>query len=386
MRIFIDGTTLCSSDGSVGVGIEHYTWSLVRALVQENESDDLIIFVPESLSRQKQTELLLGARRTRVVRPIFPRVRFLSHHVFLPIRAWLSRADIFFSPFGQLPFLWKGKSIITVHDVLIFDHPEWFSRETKDSFSTKYIVPLSIMRANGIICVSQFTQKHLHARFPKSKGKTTVVEEGVEMGMQKEIENAKRFPFDQDFVLMLGTIEPRKNFQNAFAAFEKFFLTHPEMETKLRLIVAGKYGYQSDEIVNSARANPNIHFLGSITEEEKWYLLSKAACLLFPSFEEGFGLPILEALSVGTPVITSKNSALEEIGGDVVLYVDPEDVEGMSLAIAQCVLVPDGVQFLREQGYRRAVNFSWHNTASLTKKFMHYVFTHCLAHDPAIRN
>lgn len=370
MKIFIDGTTLCAADGTVGAGIEHYTWSLVKAMVQENKSNDLIIFLPEQLSKQKEAELLSEVRRVRIVRPILPRIPFLSRHVLLPIRALLSRADIFFSPFGQLPFFWRGKSVITIHDVLIFDHPEWFEEETQNSFSTQYIVPMSIKQADKIICVSKFTEVRLHARFPETKNKTCVIYEGVEIGMQKEIENTKRFPFDRDFVLMLGTIEPRKNFQNSFAAFEKFLATHPEMETKPRLIVAGKYGWKSDEIVDAARGNEDINFLGPVTEEEKWYLLSRASCLLFPSFEEGFGLPILEAMSVGAPVITSKNSALEEVGGDVVLYVDPDDVDGMSLAIAQCVLVPDGVQYLREEGYRRAVTFSWQASANQTFDFI----------------
>ena len=107
-------------------------------------------------------------------------------------------------------------------------------------------------------------------------------------------------------------------------------------------------------------------FLGPVTEEEKWYLLSGASCLFFPSFHEGFGLPILEAMSVGTPVITTACGAIPEVGGDAVIYVDPEDIEAMSFAIAQCVLVPQGAQYLREEGYRRAKSFSWQETAKKT--------------------
>ncbi|MBI4713909.1 glycosyltransferase family 4 protein [Candidatus Uhrbacteria bacterium] len=373
MRIFFDGTTLCAKDGSTGAGIEHYTCSIVYALSRENESDEIFIFVPREFSLHKQSELIGGTNNVKIVRPILPRIPFLSRHVFLPIRALILRADVFFSPFGQLPLLWKWKSVITIHDVLIYDHPEWFPDEMKDSFSTRFIVPWSIARAQKIICVSKWTQQRLHARFPESQTKTQVIPEGVTLGSHKDIEHNIRFPFDRDYILLLGTIEPRKNLSNAFTAFEKFIFTHPEQKSNVRLIIAGKYGWKAQEIMQSA-VSSEIHFLGPVTEEEKWFLLSRASCLFFPSYEEGFGLPILEAMSVGTPVITSRRGALEEVGGDVVIYTDPEDVEEMSLAIAQCVLVPEGVQSLREEGYRRAVQFSWSRSASLTIELFHSFF------------
>ncbi len=372
MRIFIDGTTLCSADGSTGAGIEHYSWSLVHEILRQNELEDqIILFVPFQISKYRQAELLRGAKNVRIIRAFLPHIPFVSKHIFLPLRAMLLRADVFFSPFGQLPFLWRGKSVITIHDVLIYDHPEWFPEEMVDSLSTRFIVPSSISKASSIICVSKWTEQRLHAHFPETRNKTKVIPEGVELGSHKEIEHEGRFPFDCDYVLMLGTVEPRKNLQNAFAAFERFLATHPEQQSKVRLIVAGKFGWRSQDIIQSAQSTDTIHFLGPVTEEEKWYLLSRASCLLFPSYEEGFGLPILEAMSVGTPVITSRRGALEEVGGDVVIYNDPEDIEEMSLSIAQCVLVPEGIQTLREQGYRRAVQFSWSKAASATLDLFH---------------
>lgn len=371
MRIFIDGTTICREDGSPGAGIEHYTLEIIRALAQENESDELILFVPSCFSERSAKDLLNGLRNIRVIRPFLPNIHFISRHIFLPLRALFSRADVFFSPFGQLPILWRGKSIITVHDVMIYDHPEWFPDEMVDSISTRFIVPWSIKHALSIICVSNWTKERLQAHFPGTQNKTHVIHEGVQLGSHKEIEHEGRFPFDHDYVLMLGTIEPRKNLQNAFAAFERFLETHPEQQSKVRLIVAGKFGWRSQEIIQSAQSTDAIHFLGSVTEEEKWYLLSRASCLLFPSYEEGFGLPILEAMSVGTPVITTRRGALEEMGGDVVIYNDPEDIEEMSLSIAQCVLVPEGVQSLREEGYRRAVQFTWQRAAAFTLDLIH---------------
>ncbi len=266
--------------------------------------------------------------------------------------------------------------MITVHDVSIFDHPQWFPQQVVESFTTRRVVPSSFERASAIICVSQWTQSRLHELFPVTQNKTTVVSEGVELGHFKQVEYADRFPFDRDYLLCLGTIEPRKNLPHAFEAFNQFLHMHPELAASVRLIVAGKRGwktFETDEM--AARINENwrhvqpegvVHFLGPVTEEEKWYLLSRAAALLFPSFEEGFGLPVLEAMSVGTPVIASSGGALPEVVGDAAIVVDPCDVEATALSIAQCLLVPEGVQSLREEGYRRAKQFSWQRAAKET--------------------
>lgn len=261
---------------------------------------------------------------------------------------------------------------MTVHDTAIYDHPEWFSEEQAQAWSTRFCVPWSIKRADALIAVSQDTASRLSAFFPAAEKKTYVIYEGVELGHQKEVSQTDRFPFDRDYILFLGTIEPRKNLPNAFLAFQHFLQGHPEQKGKLRFIVAGKKGWnveesvQAAEDVNRAVGEKMIEWLGPVTEEEKWYLLSRAACVLFPSWHEGFGLPILEAMSVGTPVITTQCGAIPEVGGDAVIYVEPDDLEMMSFAIAQCVLVPEGTFALREEGYRRATSFSWEETAKKT--------------------
>ena len=196
-------------------------------------------------------------------------------------------------------------------------------------------------------------------------------------------ETSRRFPFDRDLVLCLGTVEPRKNLVNAFLAFDQTLQSHPELASQVRLVVAGKKGWQTHEIENELirvnrawrESEPNgvIQFLGPVTEEEKWNLLAHASCLLFPSFDEGFGLPVLEAMAVGTPVIASNRGALPEVGGDAAMYVDPNDTEAMSFALSQCLLVPEGVRELKEMGIKRAAEFSWERAAKETLKVLEEV-------------
>ncbi len=376
MRILFDGTTLCGEDGGPGAGIEHYSASLLSALVQQAPEDLFLVTIPSYCSLPYVRGLIGTARNVKLLRIRFPYIPFVSRHLFLPLYAACYRPDVFFSPFGQLPLGWRGKSVLTVHDVAIYDHPEWFPEESTDSFSTRFVVPSSFDRARALIAVSQCTKTELEKQFPQTEGKIQVIYEGVTLGNQKEVEHKERFPFDRDYVLFLGTVEPRKNLVNAFAAFDAFLESREEQATSVRFIVAGKRGWKTSEIEASAdeinrkwkafEPNGVIQFLGSVTEEEKWYLLSHASCLLFPSSHEGFGLPILEAMSVGTPVVTSSTGALSEVGGDAVMYADCEDTQTMSLAIAQCVLLPEGLQNLREEGYRRARSFSWNETAKKT--------------------
>ncbi len=371
MRVLFDGTTLCGTDGGLGAGIEHYTVFLLRALLAQATDDLFLVSLPKSCPVARPHSLIGSYKNVRFLPPRLPRIPFVSRHLLLPVRSAVARADLFFSPFGQLPFFWRGcPGIITVHDVSIFDHPEWFADEVVQSFTTRRLVPASYEHASVIICVSAFTQSRLHVRFPFTKRKTTIVHEGVESGQHREVEYRERFPFDRDYILCLGTIEPRKNLVHAFLAFEQFLQIHPELSTTVRLVVAGKRGWKTQEAEETARRinekQEVIHFLGSVTEEEKWYLLSRASALLFPSYEEGFGLSVLEAMSVGTPVIAGATGAIPEVAGDCAILVDPCDIEAMALSIAQCVLVPEGVQSLREEGYRRAQQFTWDRTARET--------------------
>lgn len=380
MRILIDGETLCDASGGVGAGIEHYTWELVSALVREKTPHTFLISVPSVLTDQRLRLLLDGAQSdVQLVRSFLPRLPFLSRHVLSPLRWKAMRADVLFSPFGQIPLMWFGKSVIAIHDVSIYEHPEWFASLGNQDFSTRIVVPKSIERADRLIAVSQTTAERLVRLFPNVSDKTVVVHEGVRTPKDiSDDKTSKRFPFDRDMVLFLGTIEPRKNLPFAIEAFDAFLRQHTECATSVRFVIAGRQGWGTEEVnrlveeVNHVWSDLEpkgvIHLLGAVTEEEKWTLLSRANVFVFPSLDEGFGLPVLEAMSVGTPVIASKADAIAEVGGDTVMMV--EDVESFALALAQCVLLPEGVAMLRKDGYIRSKEFTWERTAQETIRVM----------------
>ncbi len=384
MRFFIDGTTLCDHEGGRGAGIEHYSWSIVSALTKIQSPNEFVVSTPASLTDQRISALTEGSHNLKIQKEINLKVPFLSRHLLTPLRMYLTRPDVLFAPSGHVPLGFRGKSVITIHDLAIYEHPEWFQALGDQGFSTKIAVPNSIQKASHIIAVSKATEDSLINLFPEAEGKTSVVYEGVEETFEPEFFNESiRFPFDRDYVLYLGTLEPRKNLVNAFKAFHTFLEARPEQATQVRFIVAGKRGWGAEESIelaeqiNTAWAHSEpdgvIQFLGPVTEQEKWILLRGAAVMLFPSLHEGFGLPVLEAMSVGTPVITTECGALREVGGEAVIFVKPTDIEAMSFALIQCLLVPEGVEILKEEGLKRAQGFTWEHAAEKTIEILEKV-------------
>lgn len=384
MKFYIDGATLCDINGDRGAGIEHYSWSITSALTRIQSPNKFILSVPTVLTEQRLNALKEGAKPFSIQKALPLKISFLSRHILTPLQMYLARPDVLFSPSGQIPLGWRGKSVITIHDLAIYEHPEWFESLGDQDFSTKIVVPNSIKKANHIIAVSKATEESLIRLFPEAEGKTSVIYEGVEETFEPEfLHQSVRFPFDRDYVLFLGTLEPRKNLDNAFKAFHTFLESRPEQATQVRFIVAGKRGWGAEstiklsEQINNAWADVEpdgvIQFLGPVTEQEKWILLRGATVMLFPSLYEGFGLPVLEAMSVETPVITTECGALKEVGGDAVIFVGHDDIEAMSFALVQCLLVPEGVEILKKEGKKRAENFTWEYAAERTLQVLEKV-------------
>ncbi|OGL96080.1 hypothetical protein A2348_01040 [Candidatus Uhrbacteria bacterium RIFOXYB12_FULL_58_10] len=341
MKIAIDGTTLRARDGSPGAGIEQYTRMISSALVAA--APDLI-FVALPIGRL----------------PIF------SRHLSVALRAYLFGADILFCPSGQIPLGWLGRSVIVVHDLAVYEHPEWFPHK---GFQHKMLdnAVRSIRRADAIIAVSEATRDQIARLFPGVASKVRVVYPAVDVCQMAQTSR-------HETVLFVGTIEPRKNLVNAVAAFDTFLRMHPERSATARFALAGKVGWKSEEILEAIfqtndawrkKAGEDVvRLLGYVTEGEKQSLYAQAVCLFFPSWYEGFGLPALEAMAAGLPVIASNRGALPEVCGDAAMYVEPDDVEQMALALAQCVMLPDAMREMTAQAKNRADQFTWERAAS----------------------
>lgn len=370
MRIAIDARTICDRVGGPGAGIEHFTWSSILALIRRFPEHHYLLFVPRAMPIDYRGLLRVACPNVRLVSSDLPPGPFLARHIVLPLIAHFWRADILYVPTSHLPLLWKGPSVVTVHDTAIFDHPEWFPNADAKGFSTAKLVPRAIQKADGIIAVSAYTQERLEARFPERRGAVDVVYPGVD-GPRRFSDSFQ--PPAEEYLLFLGTVEPRKNVSAALRAFDAFLRDHPERAPRTRFVIAGRWGWKTketkatmDEINDAWQGNigePLVQAIGPVSEEDKWALLAHAAAFVFPSLDEGFGIPPLEAMAAGVPVICSNRGALPEVTGDAALRFAPDDEQTLSLLIAQCLLMPDAVKELRAVGQAQAALFTWEQTA-----------------------
>lgn len=377
MRIAIDARTMCDGGGGPGAGIEHYTWSVVFSLLRRFPKDRFLVFVPPVLSAVRRLELQGSCRNVRIT-TVPSGVPVLGRQAVLPALAYAFRTEVLFVPTPHVPMLWRGPSVVTVHDMAIFTHPEWFPEGDATSVSTRKLVPDSLRRATRLVAVSSHTAQTLEAKIPGGADRTDVVYPGVTV--PDHVTASERLRLPGEFVLCLGTVEPRKNLAAAIFAFHRFLSDHPERAKRARLVLAGKWGWKTDDVqsamdaVNAAwqRVAPDhvVQSLGPVSEEEKWELLSRTSCLLFPSFEEGFGLPALEAMALGVPIVCSNQGALPEVVGDAAWMAPPDDAEQIALLLAQVMLMPEAVTELSREGLARAKQFTWEATADGIREAM----------------
>lgn len=369
MRIGIDCRTILNPDASNQAGISHYTFFLVKTLLEVGAAHEWVLFFDESM-RDKAKAFEDGNVEHVFVEP--PKGRFFHHLQFTKIvRA--QQCDVFHGPANMLPLRYKLPSVITIHDLAILRHPEWFPGG--QDFSTKVLLPRSVKRAAKIIAVSKSTQKELRELFPRSKGKTHVVYEGVEPAT-KEVRARgwsgmrKKFGIGDDYILFVGTLEPRKNCVQLIEAFDELLERCEELRN-YQLILAGGWGWKHDGIrravMNAAWGN-NIKVLGYVDADVKQQLYQQAALFVYPSLWEGFGLPVLEAMANGAPVITSNVASLPEVGENAAEYVEPGDAQALSETIEHVLLSNRKRAAMIRKGVRQASKFSWEKCAISTLK------------------
>lgn len=285
-----------------------------------------------------------------------------------PVVARRDRLDLLHGPVNVLPLLAPCPGVITVHDLAFLAHPE-----THGAGRRRYLTlltALSARRAARIIAVSAFTGDELVRRLRVPRRKIAVVHNAADPAFRPLPADAvARFRAERGLperiVLFVGTLEPRKNLTGLLDAFARI-----APATDATLVVGGGKGWLFDEIfarVERLGLAGRIRFVGYLPEDELplWY--NAAEVFAYPSRYEGFGLPPLEALACGTPVVTSSASSLPEVVGDAALLADPADPAALAAALSRALGDPDLRARLRERGPRRAADFSWSRTAAATR-------------------
>ena len=346
-----------------------YTYELVRALAETASRHHLIVFARPGLFDDVAAE----HRHVRIV-PVEPRSRagrLVWEQTTLPFLLRRLRVDVLHSPHHHTPLLPRIaglpalRRVVTFHDVTFLLMPERYPLARR--LYMEAVTRASARVADGIITPSETVRHDAVRHLGVSKERIVVIPEApaprYRPASTEEIERVRhRYKLPERYILSVGSLEPGKNRTRLLLALRE--LRREGFEHTLA--VAGQPAWKYDEelalperlgIVNAVR------FLGYVPDDDMPALYSGAVLLAFPSLYEGFGLPVLEAMACGTPVVTSKGSATEEVAGDAALLVDPHDRS--SIAHAMQRLLVDGVEHarLRERGLERAAQFSWERTA-----------------------
>jgi alpha-1,3-rhamnosyl/mannosyltransferase len=261
------------------------------------------------------------------------------------------------------------RSVAMVHDLFGFDRR---FGSPPGSVGERLTLPMAAARAGGFVCNSNATRDDLIERFPRLAGRTAVVPLGVDPSFATAAAGdvPARHGLDGAYVLAVGTREPRKNLARLLRAFVGL---PSELRERYTLAVAGKVGWGDEETDRLASTHPDIALLGYVDDDDLPALYAGATTFAFPSLAEGFGLPVIEAMAAGTPVLTSNRSSLVEVAGHAARLVDPYEVESIRAGLAELLSDTALREGLARRGPERAAEFTWTRTARETLDYLRSV-------------
>ena len=288
-----------------------------------------------------------------------------------PACAYRDRLSLFHSQY-VLPIHLPCRSVVTIHDILFESHPQFFPPFHRGLL--KLFIPLSARRASKVVAVSEFTKREIVKHYKVSEDKIAVVCEGASEGFSRVSDQRLiartlgRYGITDKYILFVGRIEPRKNIVGVLEAFD---YVKKKGGRDLCLVVVGQQDrlFQEKrlfEAVKEMKSRPDILFTGGVSEEELAVLYNGAEVLVYPAFAEGFGLPVLEAMSCGTPVITSNTTSLPEVAGDAAVLVDPHSVADIGANLENLLDNETLRKELSARGLKRAQAFGWAKAAEQT--------------------
>lgn len=341
-------------------GIGRYTRELVRAMAHLESSPDLMLF-GHSWKKPivKESELGITDTRAKLIRRRFPsRVLHLLQNVAgIGIEQFLGPMDLFHYTDFVYPPLRKTPFVATIHDAA-FLQEGFFSEETADYLKQRSI--WAIRQSRRLIAPSAFTAGELVLRLGAKPGRIAVIPLGSDHIEPVSVESK-----NPPYLLTVGTLEPRKNHLRVLQAFEKIVAK----KFPHRWIVAGEKGWLYEpflEALSKSPARDRVEIREAVEENELASLYCGADLMIYVSLYEGFGLPLLEAMRCGTPVLSSVISSMPEICGDAAEYADPESVNSIAEGIEKVISDSARSSWLREAGKQRAAHFTWKETAEQT--------------------
>lgn len=354
-----------------GGGIGRYTRELIRAVVDVGQDFDFRLFsaraprkvpVPEPVPDRPNVEFKHL--------PISPRWLYrLWHRLWIPapVQLFTGPVDLFHSPDFVLPPVYGDiPTLLTVHDLSFVHYPHTFTEPLVRYLET--VVPRSVRRATHVLADSAATKEDLIGLWNVPEDKVTVLHSGVDRKFapvrDRERISAVRQKYglgQRPYIFAVSTVQPRKNYEMLARAFRPLLDEVPH-----DLVIAGGEGWHYEKVVTGVKRQgigERVRFIGFVEDVDLPALYSDASLFVFPSLYEGFGLPLLEAMSCGVAVITSNASSLPEVAGEAAVQLDPADVQAWTATMRDVLLDGERRKQMAAAGFRQARRFTWRRAA-----------------------
>jgi len=365
MRIGVDYTPAVRQ----GAGIGRYTRGLIGALAGLDRENSYSLFVAArgvdagSVPKAPNWRACLAPLTDRETSLLWQRLRLP-----VPMELFLGPMDLFHSPDFVLPPVLRARTVLTVHDLSFLRVPQ-YAHPVLRAYLER-VVPRSVRRADLILADSENTQRDVVELLGVPEGRVRVIYPGVEARFRPIANETAlaavraRYGLERPFILGLGTLEPRKNWSGLIEAYGRLL---ERRRVPHDLVIVGGKGWLYEPIfqkVDELGLGERVRFVGRASDEDLPAIYSLAACLAYPSFYEGFGIPVIEAMACGTPVVTTPVSSLPEAGGGAALYVEPGDADALAEALEQAIGNEALRARLRTAGLAQAQRFTWEAAAA----------------------
>lgn len=366
MRVLLDARTVSREFSGVGF----YVLELVRAFAASKVDHEFHLLVHgKSLLREQTLDARFRFHEAMLSPESHPWGEFWEELV-LPRRARRLGADVLHGPAFLIPTRrTRVPKVVTIHDLVAFTHPKTIP--AKYALYMRALIRRATRAAIRVITVSESVRQEVVARFAIDPARVIAIPHGVSERFRPAdsaaIDDARRrHRLERPYLLFVGNLEPRKNLPGLVRAFR---LVRERWPTALDLAVAGQVAWKSASLVEELRAadvRDSVKLLGYVPTADLPALYSGAAAFVFPTHWEGFGMPVLEALACGTPVVASRIPSIVEVAGDVVRFVDPENPESIARGIIDAIDGRRSRSEIAAKGIARAAQFTWSASAEAT--------------------
>ncbi len=368
MRIGIDARFY---GGEQSKGLGRYTQMLIEYLASTDDQNEYVIFLQEEGFENWHIQ---SERFTPVLAPY--KWYTFSEQLFMPLLIWKQQVDFMHFPHFNVPLLYRSHFIATIHDLIIIHFPT--ERATTlgpllykiKHFAGQMVMRHAVKKAKHIITVSEFSKNDIAQYYGIEKNRISVTYEAAELEKDSSFEDVdlkKRYNIEKPYLLYIGNAYPHKNLEVVLDVIKE--MSQARAKLPFQMVFVGKEDYFYARLKQKAWAmniEKYIRFTGFVPDSHLPALYANAVAYIFPSKYEGFGLPPLEAMSAGTPVLAASSSCLPEVLGDAAFYFDPEDISGIIQLVEQVLSSPEYREKMSLSGKIQAERYSWEKMAKQT--------------------